>query len=81
MIHLEDIYHKGHEIVLCQQGDLYVVDIRADDVDGELIAGYVGSKDDSRATMIKIAKAYIDKIKAEQVLKDWQATGQEELPF
>jgi hypothetical protein len=44
MKHIKDLEYKGHEIIILQHLDtkLYAVDVRADNFDGEIIAGYEG---------------------------------------
>lgn len=49
MKHIKDIEYKGHEIVIIQDTEgeydkkgTFIADIRADNFDGEMIAGYTG---------------------------------------
>jgi len=65
MKHLKDTVVDGHEVIYYQEQyddgslmDEYAVDIRADNADGEIIAGYAefATEDDAR----RVAMAYID---------------------
>lgn len=63
MKHIQDFTFRGHEIILMQDSinGSYAVDIRADDFDGDIIAGYNEFKrqDDARYC----AMAFVDGLK------------------
>lgn len=58
MKHLKDTVVDGHEVIYYQDGNEFTVDIREDNADGEIIAGYAEFKteDDAR----RVAMAFID---------------------
>lgn len=56
--HLYDIQYKGHEIIVTQDSDSFSVDIRSDNFDGEIIAGYTELYNDDDAQIT--GKAFVD---------------------
>jgi len=58
MKHLKDTVIQGHEVIYYQDGNEFTVDIREDDTDGDIIAGYAefATEDDAR----RVAMAYLD---------------------
>jgi hypothetical protein len=56
---LQSLEYKGNEIIILQDKDnLFAVDIRIDDYDGEMIQGYCGLASESEA--ISVGQAFID---------------------
>lgn len=62
MEHIQDLEFRGHEIIILRDNltQFYAVDIREDNADGEIIAGYADftTEDDARYN----AMAFIDGI-------------------
>ena len=55
MYHIRDFEYHGHEVIILCDGDQYICDIRADDYDGELIAGFTGFNTEAEAIMHALA--------------------------
>ncbi len=58
MTHLNDLYMYGLEVITYKDGEVYSVDVRENDTDGDIIAGYTDltSEDDAEF----VARAFID---------------------
>jgi hypothetical protein len=55
----ETIY-KGHEIIVIATDDSFIVDVRADDYDGDLIYGRIGFT--TLESALQAGYAYIDQL-------------------
>jgi hypothetical protein len=58
MQHDLDYIYKGHEVVILHDTTGYMCDIRSDDFDGELMAGYCDLA--SKREAVTVANEYID---------------------
>ena len=58
MNHIQDLEYKGHDIVIIQDNDKFIADIRVDDYDGHMMQGYGNLGSQSEA--VSVAKAFID---------------------
>lgn len=68
MKHIRDLTHRGREIVIMLDEDgTYVVDIRENDTDGEMIAGFSGLESEPDAR--RKAFATIDELIAKDNIK------------
>jgi hypothetical protein len=58
MMHIKDLTYKGHEIIINKDSRGFIADVRSDEFEGELVAGYCELASESEA--IEKAKFYID---------------------
>lgn len=65
--HIEDVEYRGHEIIIirCPKCKNFIVDVRVDDWDGEMLAGYI---DPSIYNAIDKAHRAVDRYEFERAL-------------